>query len=45
MKFVGLIIEWIGIKVREEETLTTNRKRDKITQDTEEIIGESLFVC
>ena len=32
------IIVWRGIKVREGETLTMNTKRDKITQDMEEII-------
>ena len=38
VKFVGQIIVWRGIKVREGETLTMNTKRDKITQDMEEII-------
>ena len=38
VKFVRQIIEWRGIKVREGETLTMNTKRDKITQDMEEII-------
>ena len=38
VKFVRQIIKWRGIKVREGETLTMNTKRDKITQDMEEII-------
>ena len=38
VKFVTQIIVWRGIKVREGETLTMNTKRDKITQDMEEII-------
>ena len=38
VKFVRQIIEWRRIKVREGETLTMNTKRDKITQDMEEII-------
>ena len=38
VKFVRQIIVWRGIKVRERETLTMNTKRDKITQDMEEII-------
>ena len=38
VKIVRQIIVWRGIKVRERETLTMNTKRDKITQDMEEII-------